>query len=581
MQTVVHADGSQATCIACTLSPAWRENLRRVWAIYASTHPSVLWIDDDIRDFGPHECFCSLHLERFSNRIGKAVTREELAAAILKPGAPHPWRAEWIAMRSEISLEVLRLIASAVRQVSPDTTMGLMSSGPRGHCREGREWAKVADALGGKIFSRPTLGNYWEWGAPRGLYFSQDSIKLTRHCLPPGTIDQTEVESVPFSRYSKSVAFTFAQIAISFAFGSSGVTLDVFDFVGTPMEAEPHYGKLLGGRKFFFNALAERAQRPGIFRGVSLIFREDVASAVHLNAGDELAALMEKGYPALEAFEAAGIPTTYDESAVTFLAGQQTRLLTDAEIRALLSQGLFLDGTAAAILCERGFASEIGLKAIEPPIELEKLGSLSAEVFENPSFGGERWSCMSAQLPQVNYGAKFGVMEPAPRAVLVSYMVNPDMLPVHPGMTAFENSLGGRVVVHAWDYASSIGPPGVSFHSTIRRRQMQGAVRWLFRDQPPFLVNGDGVWPLGFRKDCADGSLIGLLNLSLDPWPGAEFELQAPGAIASASLLTAEGRWTPLDLAACQFIGSTVRLSLPNNIAFDQPLFIWIEWEAK
>jgi hypothetical protein len=326
IQRVVHADGTQATCVACNLSPVWRDNLRRVWSIYAGTKPHVLWLDDDIRDFGAHECFCPLHLEKFSRRVGKKVTREELVAAILKPGEPHPWRAEWLAVRAEASLEVMRLVADAAHAASPQTTMGLMSSGPRNHCREGRDWHRVAEALGATsehpIFSRPTMGNYWEWGPPRGLYFSQDSIKLTRHCLPPGTIDCTELENVPFTRYSKSVAFTFAQLAVSFAFGARSATLDVFDFVGTPMQAEPHYGKMLGARKNYLNALAEAAQHPGVLRGVRLLFKENSALMRWLVPGENTeAALAAEGYPALEAFEAAGVPTTYDESEVTFLCG--------------------------------------------------------------------------------------------------------------------------------------------------------------------------------------------------------------------------------------------------------------------
>jgi len=94
IQKVVHADGSLATCVACTLSPIWRENLRRVWGIYAGTGARVLWIDDDILDFGAHECYCPLHFERFSRRVGENVTRAELIVAILKLGEPHPWREE-------------------------------------------------------------------------------------------------------------------------------------------------------------------------------------------------------------------------------------------------------------------------------------------------------------------------------------------------------------------------------------------------------------------------------------------------------------------------------------------------------
>src|SRR6478736_10032899 len=78
MQTVVHADGSSDSHIACPLCPVWRENLAETWRVYAGTKPRVLWIEDDIRDWGAHECFCPLHLARFSKIAGTRVTRDEI-----------------------------------------------------------------------------------------------------------------------------------------------------------------------------------------------------------------------------------------------------------------------------------------------------------------------------------------------------------------------------------------------------------------------------------------------------------------------------------------------------------------------
>jgi hypothetical protein len=584
IQTVVHADGTQATCVACNLSPVWRDNLRRVWSLYAGTKPHVLWLDDDIRDFGAHECFCPLHLEKISRRVGKEVTRAELTAAILKPGEPHPWRAEWLALRAEASLEVLRLVANAAHAASPQTVMGLMSSGPRNHCREGRDWQRVAEVLGATkerpIFSRPTMGNYWEWGPPRGLYFSQDSIKLTRHSLPPGTVDCTELENVPFSRYSKSVAFTFAQLAVSFAFGARAATLDIFDFIGTPMQAEPHYGKMLGDRKNFLNALAETARRPGVLRGVRLLFKENSALSRRLTLGEKNdAALAGEGYPALEAFEAAGIPTTYDESEVTFLCGQQPHLLDDDEIRRLLKHGLFLDATAAEVLCQRGFAAEIGLEKIKPPEMLEQLGAYSVEDFSHPDFGGTPRSFMSAQMPRANYSAKFSVLQPATRAVVLGHLHDADAIPVYPAMIAFENPLGGRVIIHAWDYASAIDGFGVSFHNPVRCRQIQATVRWLFRSRVPLAARGDGVWPLALRKDCGNETLVGLMNLSLDAWPCAEIEMSAPAAPAAIRLLDADGKWIPVDSRAWETRDSVILLTLVRPVALESPLFLNVVWK--
>ncbi|MEO5716818.1 MAG: hypothetical protein ABIT37_25285 [Luteolibacter sp.] len=584
IQTVVSADGGHATCVACTLSPVWQENLRQTWRIYAETRPRVLWVEDDIRDFGAHECFCPLHLERFSKIVGETVSREQVTAAMVQPGKPHPWREAWLAMRSAISLEVLRLITGAVQSEAPQTRLGLMSSGPRNHCREERDWMLVAQALGAHdgqpIFSRPTMGNYWEWGPPRGLYFSQDSIKLTRHCLPAATIDYTELENVPFSRYAKSVVFTFAQLVVSCAYGARGTTLNLFDHLGTPMEDEPHYGRMLGARKSYLNALADRAQKPGVYRGLGLIHRANASIVKHLTPGQGLADLGEDGYPALEAFEAAGIPTTYDDAEAVFLCGQQARSLTDDEIRSLLAAGLFLDGSAAEILCERGFAVAIGLTSIESPAPLDSLGAFSAEGFTHPDFGGSPRDHMSAQLPMVNYTAGFALLRPAAGAVVIGNLLDPDALPVHPAMIAFENASGGRVIVHAWDYASAIGPVGVSFHGPVRQRQLQASVRWLCRDQVPVMARGDGAWPLVFRKDCGNESLVGLINLSLDPWPGAEFELAANDSPAGLSVLEPDGSWTPLAGDCCRIRNGVAHLMIERSISLDAPLFIRLQWQA-
>ena len=246
----------------------------------------------------------------------------------------------------------------------------------------------------------------------------------------------------------------------------------------------------------------------------------------------------------------------------------------------MLGRGLFLDGTAAAILCDRGFAADIGLRHITPPAKLESLGAFAAEEFTHVSFGGSARFYLSAQLPQVDYSARFAVMGPDAAAALIATLVGPDTRPVHPCMIAFENARGGHIIVHGWDYATSIGPLGVSFHSPARSRQLQGAVRWLFRGAPPLLANSDGAWPLAFRKDVERSTLIGLFNLSLDPWPGADFQLSSTIPIASLSVLDPDGSWHKLGAAAHNFDGTLAHVSVQRSIALDSPLFLNIAWAA-
>jgi hypothetical protein len=97
---------------------------------------------------------------------------------------------------------------------------------------------------------------------------------------------------------------------------------------------------------------------------VRLLHNNNAAITKRLAPSDDVAALAGEGYLALEAFEVAGVPTTYDDSEVLFLCGQQLCALDDDEIRTLLTKRLFRDATAAVVMCERGFRADIGLLQI-------------------------------------------------------------------------------------------------------------------------------------------------------------------------------------------------------------------------
>jgi len=144
-------------------------------------------------------------------------------------------------------------------------------------------------------------------------------------------------------------------------------------------------------------------------------------------------------------------------------------------------------------------------------------------------------------------------------------------------MFAFENALGGRVVVHAmnWDNMSA----GVSFNHTFRREQLHGVMNWLSRDALPISIMEKGVYPLAFRKDCEHYSIIGLFNLSLDPWPYAEFKLYSEREPASTEVLKRNGDWERVDDITIKREGGNIRIGYGKSIPFDQPLFITVNWK--
>jgi hypothetical protein len=577
--TVVGHDGTVCRVCACPLSEVWRDHIRKVWTIYAETRPFVIWIEDDIRTFNHrpvrYGCFCRSHLRAFSERVGRDVSREELVAALLQPGPPHPWRGLFLEMQAAIMEDTVRFLEQVVHAISPETSLGLMSSGPRIHCLEGRRWTRMAEAMAGgrPFFSRPPLGNYNE-DSLRGLYYSHDSIKLTRHVLPAGTIEQTEVENWPFTGYSKSVAFTRLQMALSFAYGAHGVTLNLYDHAGTPMEAEPAIGRMLGESKAWFKALASRAQASGRYRGVRLLHHERASAVKQLPEGAEWWALREDGEEAMRGLEGHGIPTTYEsEEPAAMATGQTLRAFSEAEVESLLKRGLFLDAVAARVLIERGMGDAIGLAGAEPPVWLDELGAFSAEEFVHRPWGGRDRTYLTLTLPDLSGRPHVSVLTPMESAAVTSWLVDPDTRRLLPGMIAFENRWGGRVVVHALDWASACGP---SFFHPFRRQQLQGAFRWLARGQLPVLVNG-GVFPLGVRKDTEEGTLLGLFNLSLDPWPEVVWTLgDIARRPAGVERLERNGRWRKTTSVLVTRKGPFLTICLPGPVTYDEPAFVML-----
>lgn len=582
LRTVVGHNGTECTVCACPLSPAWREYEAELWTLYAETLPAVVWVEDDIRTFNHHPvsygCFCPLHMQRFSQRVGQNVEREELIQAMLAPGEPHPWRRIYLEMQSEIMADTVQFLAQTIHRTSPETAMGLMSSGPRNHCLEARNWDTFSAALadGTPLYSRPPMGNYHE-ASLRGLYYSHDSIKLTRFCMPKGTIEQTEVENVPFTQYSKSAVFTFLEMAISFAWGSHGVTMNLFDHCGTPMEAEKTFGAMLGEKKSFLEGLATRAQTPGTYCGVRLLHHPDASKVKHLPPHAAYGQLAEAGGSAMEELEALGIPTTYEFAdnapEVCSAIGQTLRALDDTVIRQLLSKGLLLDAVAAGVLCERGFAEQIGIRHFQPPRHLDELGAFSAEEFFNPNFGGARQKLLTLTLPNLGGRPHVARLQLHPQAEIISRMVDPDLQPGEPLMFAFENEWGGRIIVRAMDLDTAFCVP---YLHPFRRDQLQHAVRWLAHGTPELIVNG-GVYPLAFRKNCDDFTLLGLFNLSLDPWTDAHFELAAAQPPTRIEVLTATGKWQTTE-AEFFLENNLLSLNWTADIPFQHPLFLTLHW---
>ena len=564
---IVGHDGAECRDCACSLSPGWRRLTSDLWRLYASTEPACIWVEDDIRLFNHmpsrYGCFCPLHLAEFSRRVGRPVTREELVSALLAPGEPHPWRRAWLDMNGDLMVDVARMFERAVHEASPKTRLGLMSSQPNVHLVEGRKWPAFTAALAGDqpLMSRPAMFSY-NGDSPSMLYDSDFQVKGTLHCLGrlKGLTVQTEVDNGMFSLYAKSITLTRLQIALSFALGADGVTLNLFDHLGTPMRATPEFGDLLRKSKPLFAGLHERCHG-GKIAGVQLLHAQDAAAHVRLSPGAAYSDLATDGQVWRDVIAPLGYPTTFEDSAVVALTGQVVRALSKEAIRDLLKKGLLLDLGALTCLLEAGWGDALGMSVKRVFCRSDE--ALSAEEMQDPEFGGapERYVSMAFFNAQGSF--PMAELEPGPRAVVASRMVDPDRRSRYPLLTLFENDLGGRVAVYPIEMPRF---PGSPFLTPQRKAQFDAVLSWLARGRVPLVVNG-GVFPLAFRMDFGDRSVVGAFNLSLDDWPSASFDLQAgrrrPRRV---EWMDAKGSWGAASPVSSEVGSGRVRLNVGHRI---------------
>lgn len=375
---MVDPEGTPASLCVCPLCGEWQKYIAGLYARYAALEPSIVWVEDDFR-LHNHEplawggCFCGEHMRLYSERAGKPLTSEEFVEGVLKPGVPHPYRRIWLDVARETMLSAARAIGSAVRAVSPDVQVGLMSSAPHVHAAEGRDWHALVKTLAAGLapVDRIHLPGYQESSPAQYLHGFNMVSMLTRAMLPEDTKVYPELENYPFSLFSKSRRFTRFQLLSSLALAPNGITIDLYDLNGNGIVWEDGYQDMLRDTKDYLNTLTASGVLRGKQRGVQVLYCPDSAYTIHTRKGES----MEELYPQ-ESFFAAllpamGVPYAYccspeSLSGEVVAASGQVLRNWDRDVLAHLFAENFviLTGDAAEVLCERGLGYLAGIELV-------------------------------------------------------------------------------------------------------------------------------------------------------------------------------------------------------------------------
>lgn len=570
---MVGHDGAQCIDCACPLSAGWRRHTAALWRLYAETKPDILWVEDDIRTFNHHPvdwgCFCDEHLALLRQRVGETVSREQLVRAILQPGAPHPFRRQWLDLQADVMVETAGILERAVHEVSPKTKMGLMSSGPANHAVEGRRWHAFAKALAGaaEFASRPPLGNYSEEHL-KGLYYTVNSLRLTRYVLPPRTIELTEVENCPFTQYNKSTTFTFLQSAVCFSLGAHGLTMNLFDHCGTPMRETPEILETLGATKPYLRAIQKKCLAEGTSAGIRILHHDDASRMKRLSPGAAYSDLRPNSYGWENLLQGLGFAVTYDSSHLLAISGQTIRCFSRDDILSFLKQGVLCDLSAAETLQDMGFGDYLGVTVQR--VMRRDAEPLAAEHLFNADFGGEARRYFSLSIyPEAT---SVGVLQLQSGAFEISSLVGVDTQRLYPGMTLFENALGGRVAVYPFD----INQISYQFLRPARQMHIANVIKWLGRTTVPLFVEG-GHNTLPFRMDYSRHTTVGVFCLSLDTWKSVCFTASVSGKkIKTVEVLHEKIRWRQWHDFALN--GDHLTIRYPHPVNHQKPVLFAITW---
>ena len=373
---MVDVKGNTSDLCVCPLCTEWQDYIGKIYARYAELEPSILWVEDDFRlhNHAPlvwGGCFCEEHMKLYSQRAGKELTREEFLAGVLQPGEVHPYRQIWLDVARDTMLSAANAISKAVREVSKNTKVGLMSSVPYVHAAEGRDWHAILNTLaGGSVpVNRIHLPGYQE-NAPSSYLHNFNMVSMmNRAMIPAETEVYPELENFPFSLFSKSRRFTRFQLLSGLPLDLAGITIDLYDLNGNGIVWEDGYQDMLREVKPYLNTLTKMGVFKGERKGVKVLYNPKSSYTIHTTAGTA----MEELYPQ-ECFwggllPAMGIPYAYSDNAameheIIAVSGQVLRNYSEAELTRLFEKNfVILTGDAAWTLYEMGLGHLAGIES--------------------------------------------------------------------------------------------------------------------------------------------------------------------------------------------------------------------------
>jgi hypothetical protein len=554
-QKITDVNGTVARGCYCPLDPRFQDFTRRCYQALAEADPDFIWIDDDVR-MGYHppavsSCFCDLCLARFGEETGEAWTRERAARVIYgkAPEFSREVRSQWAAHNRRIINEVFTLVRGAVDAVDPTLVLGFMPTDQLYETMDYPGWSRIlAGSRQLPVKWRPGGGFYTD-DRPLDALRKAHLMGRTAAAIPVGDTDiQQEHENFPYQKLKKSETVFMAETAMAMGAGCTGVALNVMGISPHPFdEYLPYFDRVRESKPFLDRLAAAVGRRPA--EGVWPAFTADKTWAA--GDADTLSCLTE--------LAEIGLPPAYSRgnAKVHLLSGDAVHAFSRAELEALLSTAVLLDGPALQQLQALGLGDLVGF---------EIAGSRDRDTIERftaDPLNGSHADWWRDCRPSFGSTRAFILRATNPRSRSLAELIDFQEQSSGPVMGVSENRLGGRVAVLGYY-------PWTSLQNLSKSTQLKRVVRWLSQDTLPGYVASFHKLALWIRHTDDGRPTVVLVNISADAVENATLMLRTSAVGATLT----DMRCREIPLPATERDGVYARFVLPRLAPWEAALVI-------
>lgn len=427
-------DGSERATTCCPMDPGFHKYIKEQMKILAQRHPSIVMLDDDLGLLyrNTKGCACEHHMAEFNHRAGTNMTREELFAHTQGHSEEDKYYAQiYVDTQRDGIVSAVKAMREGLDEVDP-TIQGVVSGiYVSTFCEFSGDTAQAFAGKGNPKIIRLNGGPY---AKPGSRFFTENMFRaaiLRENVKDKVDIFLAETDTCPQNRYSTSAALLHGHFTAEILEGAEGAKHWITRTAAFEPASGIAYRKTLGKYSHFYEKLTEYQKELKPFGcRIPLTLMQNYGFI----ESERPIKLSPWSSNVLERF---GLPLYFsnDDGGAVFLDGFSVDGFSDEEIKNFLSGTTILSSDAAEKLEKRGFSNLMGVKISE---------------WEGKKINGEL-------IFGTRIAAQYKIKQIIPcednvESLSSVFHLNPDTNEreiLFPGVTRYENSLGGETYVFA------------------------------------------------------------------------------------------------------------------------------------